>query len=515
MAKRRKKPFEPAEKLGETSQIDPIDSDIEPIDVAAMPSELVEETLSPAEAFAMSPEPTDATESTDVDPLAKLSVLPAPRGGGFDHAAAKVREFPQTPGVYLMKDRAGRVIYVGKAKNLRARAGSYFLKAAALDFRTCDLVQEIWDIDFLPMESEVDALLAESRLVKDIQPKYNSDLKDGKSFPYLQITTHEDFPRIEVTRKPRSSGVKLYGPFTSAGNLRAAVVALQKIFQFRTCDLDIDEGDDRWRWFRPCLLASIRQCTAPCNLRISKEDYKRSINKLRTFMDGNKDKLLDELRDEMKAASAALRFEKAGRLRDEIHKLETLDRRGDLSDNDQPEVFYIDPKKGLKGLKQVLKLDKTPRTIEGVDIAHLSGNETVASLVSFIDGLPFKPGYKRFKIRGVSGIDDFKSIHEVVSRRFARLHDENELFPDILLIDGGKGQLNAGLAAFRELDITPPIVISLAKKEEEIYVPGLDEPLKLSRHSYALRLLQYVRDESHRFAQHYHHLLRHKNQLGE
>ncbi len=292
-------------------------------------------------------------------------------------------------------------------------------------------------------------------------------------------------------------------------------MALQKIFQFRTCDLDIDEGDDRWRWFRPCLLASIRQCTAPCNLRISKEDYKRSINKLRTFLDGNKDKLLDELRDEMKTASAALRFEKAARLRDEIHKLETLDRRGDLSDNDQPEVFYIDPKKGLKGLKQVLKLDKAPRTIEGVDIAHLSGNETVASLVNFIDGLPFKPGYKRFKIRGVSGIDDFKSIHEVVSRRFARLHDENELFPDILLIDGGKGQLNAGMAAFRELDITPPIVISLAKKEEEIYIPGQDEPLKLSRHSYALRLLQYVRDEAHRFAQHYHHLLRHKNQLGE
>ncbi len=502
MAKRRK----PAET---PPPPDPIESDIESSDVAAMPSELDEETLSPAEAFAMSPEPID------VDPLAKLSVLPAPRGGGFDHAAAKVREFPQTPGVYLMKDRAGRVIYVGKAKNLRARAGSYFLKAAALDFRTCDLVQEIWDIDFLPMESEVDALLAESRLVKDIQPKYNSDLKDGKSFPYLQITTHEDFPRVEVTRKPRSSGVKLYGPFTSAGNLRAAVVALQKIFQFRTCDLDIDEGDDRWRWFRPCLLASIRQCTAPCNLRISKEDYKRSIGKLRTFLDGNKDKLLDELRGEMQTASAALRFEKAARIRDEIHKLETLDRRGDLSDNTQPEVFYIDPKKGLKGLKQVLKLDKTPRTIEGVDIAHLSGNETVASLVSFIDGLPFKPGYKRFKIRGVSGIDDFKSIHEVVSRRFARLHDENEVFPDILLIDGGKGQLNAGLAAFRELDITPPIVISLAKREEEIYVPGLDEPLKLSRHSYALRLLQYVRDESHRFAQHYHHLLRHKNQLGE
>ncbi|MGC4001823.1 MAG: excinuclease ABC subunit UvrC [Pirellulales bacterium] len=448
-------------------------------------------------------------------PPHKLSQLPPEGQGGFDYAAAKRGEFPQKPGVYLMKDRAGRVIYVGKAKNLRSRAGSYFHKAAAVEMRTSDLVKEIWDIDFLELESEVDALLTESRLVKDIQPRYNSDLKDGKSFPYLQITTHEDFPRIEVTRKPRSSGVKLYGPFTSAGSLRAAVTALQKIFQFRTCDLDIEAGDERWRWFRPCLLASIRQCTAPCNFRIGKDDYKRSIARLRTFLDGNKDKLLDELRAEMLEASKNLKFEKAARLRDEIGKLETLDQRGDLDDNTQPEVFYIDPKKGLKGLKQILKLDKTPRTIEGVDIAHLQGGETVASLVSFIDGLPFKPGYKRFKIRGVSGIDDFKSIHEVVGRRFQRLRDENELFPDILLIDGGKGQLNAGLAAFRELGITPPTVISLAKREEEIYVPGLDEPLRLSRHAYALRLLQYVRDESHRFAQAYHHLLRKKNNFDQ
>ena len=178
-------------------------------------------------------------------------------------------------------------------------------------------------------------------------------------------------------------------------------------------------------------------------------------------------------------------------------------------------MFYIDPKKGLAGLKKVLKLEKTPRTIEGVDIAHLGGGETVASLVQFIDGLPFKPGYKRFQIRGVEGVDDFRSIHEVVARRFPRLSDELEIFPDILLIDGGKGQLNAALAAFAELGITPPTVISLAKREEELFVPGQDEPLRLSRHSYALRLLQYVRDEAHRFAQHYHHLLRRKSTLGE
>ena len=441
--------------------------------------------------------------------------LGAPDELGIRRAASKVRGFPQTSGVYLMKDSAGRVIYVGKAKNLRARAGSYFLKAAAADRRTAELIREIADIDYLPCDSEVDALLTEARLIKDVQPKHNKDLKDDKSFPYLEIFTHEDYPRVEFTREPSERGTKLYGPFASAGSLRGAIQVLQKIFKFRTCSLDIEEGDEKWRWFRPCLLASINQCTAPCNFRISKEEYRKDINRLKMFLEGNKKRLLDEMRQEMADASKALQFEKAARLRDEIQMLETLDQRGELDTHVQPEVFYIDPQKGLAGLQKVLKLKEMPRVIEGVDIAHLGGGETVASLVRFIDGLPFKPGYKRYKIRSISGVDDFASIHEVVSRRFQRLHAEDEIFPDILLIDGGKGQLNAGMAAFRELDITPPTVISLAKREEEVYVPGLDEPLRLTRQSYALRLLQYVRDEAHRFAQHYHHILRRKNTLGE
>lgn len=433
----------------------------------------------------------------------------------FDRAAARVREFPQSPGVYLMKDSAGRVIYVGKAKNLRSRASSYFLKAAAEDRRTADLVREICDIDFLEAESEVDALLAEARLVKDIQPKFNIDLKDDKTFPYLEITTREDFPRVEVTREPSDRGTKLYGPFASAGSLRGAVQVLQKIFKFRTCSLDIDDGDPKWRWFRPCLLASINQCTAPCNLRISKEEYRKDIERLKKFLEGGKKSLLQEMREEMTQAATDRKYEKAARLRDEIRMLESLGERGDLDTHVQPEVFYIDPKKGLAGLQKVLKLDKQPRTIEGVDIAHLAGEETVASLVQFIDGLPFKPNYRRYKIRGVQGIDDFASLHEVIARRFQHLHEESEVFPDILLIDGGKGQLSAGLAAFQALGLEPPTVISIAKREEELFIPGQDAPLKLSRHSFALRLLQYVRDEAHRFAQHYHHLLRRRTLLDE
>ncbi len=425
--------------------------------------------------------------------------------------ADKVRLFPTGPGVYLMKDAEARVIYVGKAVNLRSRAGSYFTKAAEVERRTAELVTTIADIDYIETDSEVDALLMEARLIKDIQPRFNSVLKDDKTFPYLQISTHEDFPRVEFTRTPELKGVRLYGPFTSAGQLRGTIAVLQKIFRFRTCTLDIDEGDEKWRWFRPCLLASINQCTAPCNQRISKDDYKADIRRLRLFLDGKKDRLLKDMARDMQLASKNLQFEKAARIRDDIQSLNTLNLRGNLEDHAQPEVFYIDPKKGMSGLKQVLKLSELPRRIEGIDIAHLQGGETVASLVQFIDGLPFKHGYKRFKIKSVEGVDDFASMREVVTRRFRRLTQEGESFPDLLLIDGGKGQLNAVMETFEAIGITPPTTISLAKREEEIYVPGQSEPHRLTRHSYALRLLQYVRDESHRFAQHYHHQLRSKS----
>ena len=454
-------------------------------------------------------------ESSSSSPV-PLQESPKTQAEFFARAAEKVRsEFPAAPGVYLFQDQAGRVLYVGKANNLRARAGSYFLAAAAADQRTTLLVREAYDVDYLEAESEVDALLMEARLIKDIQPKYNRELRDDKSFPYLQITTHEDFPRVEVTREPHTSGVKLYGPFLSAGSLRGAMQILQRVFKFRTCPLDIVADDERWRWFRPCLLASINQCTAPCNLRISKEEYRKDIGRLKLFLEGNRKQLFAEMRAEMLAASKELKFEKAARLRDEIEMLETLRERGELKKHEQPEVFYIDPNKGLAGLQKILKLDEQPRNIEGVDIAHLGGNETVASLVQFLDGLPFKPGYRRFRIRDVEGIDDYASIREVVLRRFRKLRDDGDVLPDILLIDGGIGQLRKALEAFDLLGIKPPTVISIAKQEELLYVAGRDEPLRLSRRSYSLRLLQYVRDEAHRFAQHYHHLLRRKRQMGE
>ncbi|HEV3236887.1 MAG TPA: UvrB/UvrC motif-containing protein, partial [Gemmataceae bacterium] len=264
------------------------------------------------------------------------------------------------------------------------------------------------------------------------------------------------------------------------------------------------------RWFRPCILHSIKQCTAPCNFRVTKEEYRKQIRSLRLVLEGKKGRLIREMEKEMEEASVALQFEKAARLRDDIAAIRKLSLRGEVDRDVQPEVFQIDPKKGLHGLRKILHLPATPRTIEGVDIAHLGGDETVASLVKFIDGLPFKPGYRRYRIRTVEGVDDFASIREVITRRFRRMAREDEVFPDILLIDGGKGQLNAAIESFRFLNLEPPCLLSLAKREEEIFRPGDAEPLRLTKHAAALRLLQYVRDEAHRFAQHYHHILRHK-----
>jgi len=427
-------------------------------------------------------------------------------------AAEKVKTFPHAPGVYLMKDTAERVIYIGKAKDLHNRASSYFHKAALEDARTAPLIPEIHDIDYIQTESEVDALLLEARLIKDIQPKYNRDLKDSKTFPYLQIRTREPFPRVEITRTPKEHGVKLFGPFVKSSELQGAILTLQKIFKFRTCTLDIHLNDERWRWFRPCLLHSIHQCSAPCHYRITVEEYRRNIHRLVRVLEGKKKQLLAELHREMKFAADEKRYESAAELRDQIHHLSVLDQRGNVETHLQPELFAVDPRRGVLALKKVFKLDKIPRVIEGIDIAHLGGSDMVASLVQFIDGLPFKPGYRRYKIKSVSGIDDFACMAEVVSRRFS--HTElDQPVPDILLIDGGKGQLNSALSALEHTPQQPSLILSLAKQEEEIYVPNQEEPMKLSRHSFALRLLQYVRDEAHRFAQHYHHLLRQKHFL--
>ncbi len=441
----------------------------------------------------------------------------------------KIATFPKSPGVYLMKDRDGVVLYVGKARDLRARVSSYFQDAADLlatrGPRIEHMATMVEDIDFLECETEVDALLKESRLIKDIQPPYNERLKDDKSFPYLEITTGDDFPGVYVTRKPRAGGSKLYGPFLNPAGLRDAVNTLQRIFKFRTCELDIRADDDKRRFFRPCLLHAINQCTAPCGDKVSRTAYLADINRLRKLLNTKRSVLTRQLRKEMQQAAEDKRYEDAAVLRDRLQAIESLSLSGTVDEDVQPEVFYVDPATGLDKLKDLLDLPERPRIVEGIDIATLQGEDSVGSLVCFIDGRPFKSGYRRYKIKTVAGVDDYAMIREVIARRYRHAAIAEELYPDVILIDGGLGQLHAALATFDDMQrsieaegteaIKPPMVVSLAKREELVYVQARSKPLTLPRNNEALRLLQQVRDEAHRFGQHYHHILRRKRTLDE
>ena len=428
----------------------------------------------------------------------------------------KAKRLTKDPGVYLMKDAKGRVIYVGKSSSLRDRVGSYFQPGTKLEARKRPMLDEVVDFETLGTETEVEALLTENRLIKDIQPKFNAKLLDDKTFPYLIVSMGEDFPGVYVSRTPGEfKGAKVYGPFTSVYALREAVTHLQKAFKFRTCELDIREADERRRFFRPCLLHAIKQCSAPCGDRISKDSYREDVRRLLRFLDGDRAKMIADTTKEMQKASGDMNFERAAKLRDEIKALQALGKRAGKGEAEfwQPEAFVVDPKQGVVDLQKALGMDDAPRVVEGFDIAHLQGGEMVASKVCFIDGIPFKDGYRRYKIRHGQGNNDFLSMQEVISRRFREAGEGNELYPDLILIDGGVGQLNSVMQVFAQMDVRPPQVVSLSKQEELIHVPGRPEPIRLRRQHLGLKMLQYVRDESHRFAQQYHHLLRSKAQL--
>jgi excinuclease ABC subunit C len=430
-----------------------------------------------------------------------------------------IRTFPAAPGLYFMKDADEKVLYIGKAKNLRSRVSSYFQPGANLAEsrgpRIVEMINKVATVEYLQTQSEVDAILQEARLIKDIHPPYNSDLKDAKTFPYLEITTRQEFPGVYITRNPQDSKNRMFGPFTNVKDLRAVMGVLQKIYRFRTCKLDISTKDDKRRFFRPCILYNIKQCTAPCGDRISKDDYKAQIKDLVKFLQSKRSTVLRSLKKKMEAASEATDFEAAAMYRDRVRLIENLDKRGTIEGNVQPEVFAADPAEALTKLQSILKSPQPIRIIEGFDIAHLSGADTVGAMVQFIDGRPFKNGYRRFKIKTVDGVDDYACLKEVVARRYKRAIAGQELWPDLVLIDGGIGQLHAAEEAFAEMDAPIPRLASIAKKEEIIFIHGQDKPLKLPANSAVRKLFQYVRDESHRFAQHYHHILRSKRVLGK
>jgi len=437
----------------------------------------------------------------------------------FEAIREKIKSFPTGPGLYFMKGSADKVLYIGKANNLRSRVASYFQPGGDLTAsrgpKIAEMLGKVETVDFLETTNEVDAVLKEARLIKDIRPPYNTDLVDDKTFPYLEITSKEDFPGVYITRKPRSGGSRLFGPFAGAKDLRGVLVVLQKIFRFRTCKLNISEDDRKRRFFRPCLLYSIKQCAAPCAAKIDKREYKKIITDLIKFLRSKRSTILRQLRKQMAEASEAFEYEKAAMFRDRIRLIERLDRRGTPDEDVQPEVFAADPTEALIKLRELLQTPEPVRIIEGIDVANIGGAEAVGSLVKFIDGRPFKSGYRRFKIKTVKGIDDYAMIGEVVKRRYKYALRGEELWPDLVLIDGGLGHLRAAEKALREMKAPAITIASIAKKEEDIYLQGKNKPLQLPANSPARKLLQYVRDEAHRFAQHYHHILRGKKMLSK
>ena len=559
----------------------------------------------------------------------------------------RLRATPESPGVYLMKDPRGTVLYVGKASVLRNRLKQYFGSTTNLTNKIRRMLGHLHDFEYIVTDSPAAALILENTLIKRYKPRYNARLKDDKTYPYLKIDLSEEFPRVYITRKVLKDGARYFGPFATAGTVRKTMDLVKRLFPYRSCTKNITGKDAR-----PCLEYYINRCVAPCTGAASKEDYAKVIGQVVMFMDGETSAVTDDLKTNMEQASDDLEFERAAVLRDRIKAVEkvaeeqriTVDanpvsdmdviamaqgnneswvevffiRRGKLigrdhffmegtqDDNEElvlgqfikqfyqtaalvvpprlvvqkmPEdeetitewlrqvrggaVRLVCPQRGIhkqlvqtvasnarqglaqhritwmgdadiiqqamSDLEEELSLPLPLQRMECYDISHIQGSNTVASMVVFEDGKPKPAHYRRFKMKTVEGVDDFESIREVLRRRFKRLAaaraaeqrgegeglrvDSFGVIPDLVLIDGGKGQLSAALEVFLELGLDDIPLASLAKENEELFVPHTPEPIVLARDSQALYLVQRIRDEAHRFAITYHRNLRSKSSL--
>jgi len=543
------------------------------------------------------------------------------------HLEAKLRALPARPGVYLFKDKEGKVIYVGKAANLRSRVRSYFGAPSNLPSKIQRLVPTIQDLDFVITRSEQEALILECDTIKRYSPKFNASLKDNKTFPYLKIDIREDWPGVYITRRVQKDGARYFGPFASPGSVRKTLRLIKKIFPYRSCNKRID-GKDK----RPCLDYHIHQCLGPCIGAVDKEEYREVINRVILFLQGKQELILRELDAKMKAAAQQLQFEKAALLRDQISAIEEViegqriattlqgekdviglaqdetlayvalfsirnnklvgqdyfvmegtqgdspgqimtsfvkqyyasasyipslillqhpvdesavlsqwlsQQRGGRVELDVPqkgakkklvetvaenaarglEIAQLKEMKaevvssGLQELKNRLRLPKMPRRIECYDVSNIQGTLAVASMVVLEKGWPKPAHYRRFRIKTVAGADDYAMIQETLRRRFKRgLTGEGTwgIIPDLVLIDGGRGQLNAAREVRQELELDSIPMASLAKEKEDVFIPGEPGPVNIPKDSPALHILQRARDEAHRFAISYHQKLRRK-----
>ncbi len=535
----------------------------------------------------------------------------------------KVRALPRSPGVYLMTARSGRVLYIGKARDLKQRVSSYFAPSRPAHPRTDALVAKVHDVDFIVTDSELEALILEQTMIKEQKPRYNVNLKDDKRFPYLRLTLGHPFPKLEITRQLGDESSRYFGPYADVASLRQTVKLLRRAFPLRVCtDSRVARSDQR-----ECLDYFVGTCSAPCTSRCEKDGYGVIVQSFVRFLGGAGEDVLRELRAEMQRASAALEYERAAVIRNRIRAVESVLRRqkvetpggedidviglasgedealglvlrvrgGKLIGKEERHLvrtegrsrgellglftmqFYLGqdsvpgrvvlpeapaeepllvqwlcrraarpvklriPKRGtLAGLMRVaarnatlsleerslgsalaerlppevhelkdqLALARPPARVEAVDISTVQGSDTVGSLVVFVGGRPQKALYRRYRIRGVEGTDDFASIQEVVERRLSRSLAEDSPLPDLLVIDGGAGQVSAARQVLEKYDLAGLPMIGLAKRDERIVFSDARPPLRLPRRSPGLRLLQRIRDEAHRFALGYHRTLR-------
>jgi excinuclease ABC subunit C len=544
----------------------------------------------------------------------------------------KLENLPAGPGVYQHKDAEGKVLYVGKAKNLRSRVRQYFQKSRATDPRIERMLSRATDIEVIVTDSEVEALILEANLIKKLKPRYNVNLKDDKSYPYIVIT-NEPYPRVFVTRHIRRDGSRYFGPYTDVKNVRSALKSIRDIFMVRSCNFFIDDEAIRRKKYKICLDYHIKKCGGPCEGLVSQAHYNAMIDQVASVLRGKTQKLLQSMRAEMEELASGMKFEEAALLRDRIKGVEAYSEKQKAVDLDQTdrdivafaaegddacgvifklrdgkmigrqhyymsnvdqksaseilesllqryyleseyvpqEVFlssgvddegalrlWLTGKRGeevrilvpaegeeaklvrlsasnakflledlklqrmkradyvpfaVQSLQRDLHLEKLPRTIECFDISNIQGTDSVASMVVFVDGKPKKSEYRKFKIQTVAGPDDFASMQEVIRRRYTRLLEEQGEFPDLIMVDGGKGQLSSAVDALTHLGKTGQPIIGLAKRLEEVYQPGKTDPELIPKASAGLKLLQQIRDEAHRFAITFHRSLRTRRTL--
>ncbi len=420
----------------------------------------------------------------------------------------KVRALPDKPGVYLMKDRLGRIIYVGKARSLKKRVSSYFQRGRARTVaqpKIRALIELIADVETIEVKSEPEALLLEGKLIKQWRPRYNTDFTDDKRFLLVRVDLGEELPRFRLTRLRKEDRSRYFGPFAHSGLLRKTLAQMRRQFGILLGDgTPAQLPDGTWR-----LYDDVREELYGTGNIVTAAAYRARVDDACTFLEGKSREWLETLRAEMAAAAGRQEFEKAAELRDVVFALEeTLrkTRRFERADYTRPEGDA----ESLEALGRALGLPAAPRTMECFDISHISGTFVVASMVHFADGRPDKNHYRRFQIKSFVGNDDFRAMEEVVGRRYRRLAEEQKPFPDLVVIDGGRGQIGAALKAFVALDLEPPALIGLAKQHETIIFPDTRPPLNLPLNHPGLNLLQRLRDEAHRFANTYNADLRSK-----